>query len=348
MNASDMKKAVVWACAAGLVLGAASTAGAGPRRVMPDGRRSVQDVAPAPLVPPVWEHAGRILDSSGNPVTGGQTLEVRLYDAADGGNVVWGRQVPVLLDADGAFSVRLVDALPALDGAPDATLQDVLAAQPAWIECTVAGHPSAMAPRAAVGASPYALFADEAAGARENFDVAGSLRVLGETRTQNLTARDAASAGAVDVSGRMHVAGDAGMEGGLAADSLSGLGAVPVGTIILWYGEAGDVPDGWAVCDGDNGTPDMRGRFLVGAGNRYSPGDAGGAASVTLIADQMPAHSHGYELRDDGNRDAASGADCDDGVWHGDKTATSGSAGGGQPHENRPPYKAIHFIVRVG
>ena len=205
-----------------------------------------------------------------------------------------------------------------------------------------------MAPRAAVGANPYALFADEAVGARENFDVAGSLRVLGGTQAQNLTARDAASAGAVDVSGQLHVAGDAGLQGGLAADSLSGLGAVPVGTIILWYGDAGDVPDGWAVCDGGNGTPDMRGRFPVGAGNRYSPGDTGGAESVTLTVDQMPGHSHGYELRDEDNRDAASGADCNDGVWHGDKTATSGSAGGDQPHENRPPYKAIHFIMRVG
>ena len=342
-----MKKALVWACTAGLVLGAAATAGAGPRKVLADGRWSVQEVVAGPLVPPVWEHVGRILDASGNPVTGGQTLEVRLYDAADGGNVVWGRQTPVLLDADGAFSVRLVDALPNLDGAPTASLPDVLAAGTVWIECTVAGHSSAMAPRAAVGANPYALFADEAAGARGDFDVAGSLHVLGQTQSPNLTGRDATATGGVDVSGQMHVAGDVSLEGGLKAGAISGIGAVPVGTIILWYGDAGSVPAGWAVCDGDNGTPDMRGRFPVGAGNKYAPGDTGGAASVTLTADQMPGHSHGYELRDDGNRDAASGADCNDGVWHGDKSAISASAGGDQPHENRPPYKAIHFIMRV-
>lgn len=343
-----MKKTLVWACVAGAVLGAAGMAGAGTREVRADGRWSAQEVNPAPLVPPVWEHAGRILDSSGAPVAGGQTLEVRLYDAADGGNVLWAKQVPVLLDAAGAFSVRLVDALPDLEGAPSATLPDVLASGPAWIECKIQGHSNAMAPRAAVGANPYALFADEATAARENFDVAGTLRVLGKTQTQNLTGRDATAAGGVDVSGRMHVAGGLSLAGGLkASGGLSGIGAVPVGTIILWHGDAGDVPAGWAVCDGQNGTPDMRGRFPVGAGNRYNPGDTGGAASVTLTLDQLPNHSHGYELRDDGNRDSAHGWDRDDSVWHGDKTATSGSAGGDQPHENRPPYKAIHFIMRV-
>ena len=44
--------------------------------------------------------------------------------------------------------------------------------------------------------------------------------------------------------------------------------------------------------DGTNGTPDLRDRFIVGAGASYAPGDAGGASSVTLSVGQMPSHTH--------------------------------------------------------
>lgn len=69
--------------------------------------------------------------------------------------------------------------------------------------------------------------------------------------------------------------------------------AIPIGGIIMWSGSVGSVPAGWALCDGSNGTPDLRNRFIVGAGSTYSPGTTGGAASVTLTASQMPSHTHG-------------------------------------------------------
>ncbi len=349
---NPMEKAFVWVCVAGLVLGAASTAGAGPRRVHADGRWTEQEVAPAPLVPPVWEYAGRILDASGNPVTGEQTLVVRLYGAAEGGDILWGRQAPVLLDADGAFSVRLVDALAPVEGAPESALADVLASAPVWIQCTLAGHSAAMVPRAAVAANPYALFADEATAARVDFDVAGSLKVAGATQTQDMAARDARSAGAVTVEGQMHAAGNVSLAGGLRAGSLSGIGAVPVGTIILWWGDAGNLPPGWALCDGEENRPGMSGRFPVGAGDRYQPGDTGGAESVTLSLGELPVHSHGYTTHNANNTEYKGGIDTDNSVWYGNQNGYTGSAGGDgsgntQPHENRPPYKALHFIIRV-
>jgi len=68
---------------------------------------------------------------------------------------------------------------------------------------------------------------------------------------------------------------------------------VPPGAIIMWSGAINDIPVGWALCDGSNGTPDLRDRFIVGAGGAYNPGNTGGAESVTLTVAQMPQHSHG-------------------------------------------------------
>lgn len=67
---------------------------------------------------------------------------------------------------------------------------------------------------------------------------------------------------------------------------------VPPGAIIMWSGSINDIPVGWALCDGSNGTPDLRDRFIVGAGGEYSPGNTGGAKSVTLTVAQMPQHNH--------------------------------------------------------
>lgn len=294
-----------------------------------------------------WEWGGRIADDNGKPVTGEQTLEVRLYGEAEGEDVLWGRQVTTLLDADGHFGVRLSDALPALEGTPETPLKEVLVGTTCWIECSLSEHGSAMVPRAAVAASPYAMFAEVAAGAREDFEAANSLSVSGVTTAGSLSGGDAVSSGAVKVRDGLSVGGDATMGGGLRAASFTGVGAMPVGSIILWFGSSDQPPEGWAFCDGENGTPDLRGRFPVGAGGQYAVGATGGAATVTLETKHLPKHSHGYELRDDGNRDAASGADENDSVWHGDKTVSSGAEGGGQAHENLPPYRALQYIMRV-
>ena len=56
---------------------------------------------------------------------------------------------------------------------------------------------------------------------------------------------------------------------------------VPQGGIIIWSGASANIPAGWALCDGGNGTPDLRDRFVVGAAGAYAVGDTGGAASHT-------------------------------------------------------------------
>ena len=67
---------------------------------------------------------------------------------------------------------------------------------------------------------------------------------------------------------------------------------IPTGVITLWSGSVATIPSGWALCNGSNGTPDLRNRFVVGAGSTYSVGDTGGSATSTLTTNELPAHTH--------------------------------------------------------
>ena len=75
--------------------------------------------------------------------------------------------------------------------------------------------------------------------------------------------------------------------------NLTGIEAFVTGMIILWYGNTGNIPTGFVLCDGNNGTPDLRGKFVAGAGNSdYTPGSTGGNDSITLSESQLPSHNH--------------------------------------------------------
>ena len=77
--------------------------------------------------------------------------------------------------------------------------------------------------------------------------------------------------------------------------------SIPIGGIIMWSG-AFTLPSNWKLCDGNNGTPDLRGRFVLSSGSgsgltARSVGQAGGAETVALTEEQMPSHSHGVSAR---------------------------------------------------
>lgn len=123
--------------------------------------------------------------------------------------------------------------------------------------------------------------------------------------------------------------------------------AVPSGVITMWSGSPSNVPSGWTLCDGSDGTPDLRNRFIVGAGGSYNAGDTGGSASVTLSVSEMPAHSHDYSRYAGAKQYNTAGS-----TEYGDNTENYGSnttseAGSGNAHENRPPYYALAFIMKT-
>ena len=68
--------------------------------------------------------------------------------------------------------------------------------------------------------------------------------------------------------------------------------AIPAGVIVMWSGSVGSIPSGWLLCNGSSGTPDLRDRFVVGAGSSYAVGATGGATTVTLGTTNLPSHTH--------------------------------------------------------
>lgn len=66
---------------------------------------------------------------------------------------------------------------------------------------------------------------------------------------------------------------------------------MPRGVIVMWSGGTDEVPTGWALCDGSNGTPDLRDRFIIGAGGTLDPDDTGGSVSKSTSSDGAHAHS---------------------------------------------------------
>lgn len=118
---------------------------------------------------------------------------------------------------------------------------------------------------------------------------------------------------------------------------------IPSGIITIWSGAISNIPSGWVLCDGNNGTPNLQDRFVVGAGSTYTVDSTGGASTVTLTTSEMPSHSHGY-LSDSDSPVAGTGVSENDNFDNGRSTQ---SAGGGSAHENKPPYYALAYIMKV-
>jgi hypothetical protein len=159
-------------------------------------------------------------------------------------------------------------------------------------------------------------------------------------------------------------------------------GLLPRGVILMWSGA--NIPAGWVLCDGTNGTPDLRNRFIVGASPSYPLGSTGGATSSSattqaagahshggatqthvLTVDQIPSHSHGsqYDTRTPGSIDFANSYSEIAGVgtnWTYPTAATGGNQGHAHgiatdgdhthsisPISTIPPYYALAYIMKV-
>ena len=119
------------------------------------------------------------------------------------------------------------------------------------------------------------------------------------------------------------------------------------GMIMMFTGTT--APTGWSLCDGTNGTPDLRGRFIVGQGGTYSINSTGGLHEVTLTSAQMPSHEHSTNI--DGSH-VIPGNGSSSYPYGGAGTYAStifnmNPTGGGQPHENLPPYWALSYIMKL-
>jgi len=144
--------------------------------------------------------------------------------------------------------------------------------------------------------------------------------------------------------------------------------AVPTGAILLWSGSTGSIPSGWLLCDGTNGTPDLRDRFIIGAGNNYAVNATGGTADAVVVSHTHtptttfndPGHNHqpaggGFfrtlssSLPQGGGYTGSGGSSDPDvttettGITVSVAIATTGVSGTGA---NIPPYYALAYIQK--
>ncbi|NDV79917.1 hypothetical protein [Dysgonomonas sp. 511] len=135
------------------------------------------------------------------------------------------------------------------------------------------------------------------------------------------------------------------------ATKVNGLGGIPAGLISMWSGSIDAIPGGWALCDGLQGRPDLRGRFIVGYDrddDDYKPiGKTGGAKQVTLSAEQIPSHSHKFTGMQYQTNTWKGGGAPDQGYVTYYQDRETQTAGGGKAHENRPPYFVLAYIIKL-
>lgn len=122
---------------------------------------------------------------------------------------------------------------------------------------------------------------------------------------------------------------------------------IPTGVIMMWSGSIATVPSGWGLCDGTGGKPDLRDRFIVGAGRQYSVTNTGGLSSVKLTIAEMPKHNHTMVGGYDGYPLQAYNPSYPVAGIYGYSSWKDWSEGGDQAHENRPPYYALAYIIKL-
>jgi len=99
---------------------------------------------------------------------------------------------------------------------------------------------------------------------------------------------------------------------------------------------------GWAICNGNNGTPNLQGRVLIHYSADFPLGTVGGSKDAVVVE-----HSHGLPIDGGGNlniQSIATNVNNDESYSETNRTANTGT---GQPHNNMPPYIVLVYIMKL-
>jgi len=251
-----------------------------------------------------------------------------------------------------------------------------------WLETAVRKDASTdpcdvLRPRLRVTLSPYAIYADMAGAVLDGIVGAGTVDRLAKfidtgtigdsiiyEQSGKIGIGEPSPSQTLHVAGKVKIVdGSEGPEKVLTSDA-GGVASwrplpdwgIPRGVIVMWSGTIATIPVGWALCDGTNGTPDLRDRFVVGASQ-----DDGGVAKTTvkgsltktggehehrLTTAEMPSHTHSIRYKSHGF--GTPGSDILAATVSGDVFyQDTGGTGEGAAHESCPPFYALAFILKL-
>ena len=208
-----------------------------------------------------------------------------------------------------------------------------------------------------------AVFKSDGTGTSVGLSV-GSGKQLKVAGTQTVSGTLTIS-GIQDITGQLKLNSAAGTSGQVLLSA--GSGATPTwgnafvsGMIILWAGSVASVPTGWYLCDGANSTPDLRGKFVIGAGGTYAVGATGGSADAVVVSHTHtatvtdPQHSHTYTSKStNGGTTAGGDPNSINNVTTSTSSASTGisvansTTGVSGTNANLPPYYALAYIMKA-
>lgn len=221
-------------------------------------------------------YQGRLLQS-GTPVDGDVSITFSIYSSALGGSALWSETQTVTVK-DGIFNVLLggEETLPIDLFSDKSTL---------YLGMQVQGE-AEMVSRSLLANVPFALHAvstdsiTDAVVTSKKIAPGTVVRSINST-TDHITIAAGSNIQVASSNDTIYV-------------SSTFSEVIPSGVIWMWSGSIETIPDGWALCDGTNSTPDLRGMFVVGAGGSYAVDETGGAMTHTHNAGSYtaPAHTH--------------------------------------------------------
>ncbi len=319
-------------------------------------------------------------------------VQFRIWDSpalTGAGDYIWGRSYPLYVAVGGLFNILLNDdgGLVTTPATPQATnIVSAFAGPSRYLGLTITANPQGavatpveISPRQRLVSAPYAMQAQNANNLQGTSNDGGNVGILGANviefgrgiagkepnggkigyntfSSDSLDIVGAGTAGGNNRKIKLWAEGGVTASGTVTAPAFSGNGTLPLGGIIMWSGAIANIPSGWALCNGQTVnnqlTPDLRDRFIVGAGNAYAVKAIGGSQSVTLAVPNLPAHSHTYtDFYFGQNSDNwKSGGDNSPGDYTGYSTSTTrttDNTGSGTAFDIRPPYYALAYIMRV-
>lgn len=246
-------------------------------------------------------------------VNGTRNINFKIYDTLTGGTAKWESGSKSVIVSSGIFSYTL---------SPDISLVD-WRGKDYYLEIEIDGKK--LEPREKLTSVPYALHSNTAENITVKSDAEFSVKI-GSNKQLIVNSNEIKS-----------------------IIGTTEYYMVPKGAIIIWSGAIDKIPNGWVLCDGTNGTPNLTDRFILGAGNSYSVGAVGGEAEHTLTINEMPSHNHTITVQnnsENGSNNIVNTVGSSGSSYEFTNTWTTNDSGGNLPHNNIPPYYALCYIMK--